>query len=177
MFKKLSNILSGEYKASTRHWKTKKIEFQDDSFNFLELIANWEEIIGERLAKFTIPLKNKNKTLTILTNHSAFSEQLSFMEGPLKKKIFKRFPQLKVTIKRINFITDTNYFEQKKLQNLSIKKNSTSKQIEKESPTFHKFSPEYKKIMAEAEEIFCNINNSDVKQSLISIYIQSKHTK
>ena len=123
MFKKLKDILShngnGPHFSKTSSFKNspqRASRTSKNSFDFLNLIYAWDKIVGKQLAESTIPLKNVKGTLTILTHHPAYSQQLSFMEEQLKKKILEHFPQLSSHIKRFNFQTGTHVgqFEAKK---------------------------------------------------------------
>lgn len=139
------------------------------NFDFIHLIQNWQKIAGNKLAEHTIPLKNQNGTLIVLSNHSAFASEMKFMEGPLKKKIFEQFPNLENQIKTINFIVDSTHFQTQK-NNFSLDSNPKLKK------TFipHPYSPEYKKSLKEAQELFSNIEDAEMKETFVSIYIQNK---
>jgi len=165
MFKSLSDVMKNF--SHGKHYSQKRPSFQKDSFDFLSLIECWPEIVGERLAKHTMPLKNNNGYLTILTNHSAFSQQLSFMDNILKKKIIQKFPSLTGKIKKIYFQANSTHFEQK-IEILNKRKKNQSTKLE----IPHKFSPTYKKLYALALEEFSDIDDEELKQQFISIYIQ-----
>lgn len=140
----------------------------EDAFNFIELIKVWPEIVGVKIAEHTIPLKNTYQTLVILSNHSVFAQELSFMEVALRKKIYMKFPRLAQSIKQLKFVVDSDYFNtQKNFQEKSIDKKP------KYTPP-HAFSPEFKKLKAEAELLFKDIEDPDLKKDLISLYFQSK---
>ena len=140
------------------------------SFDFLALIHAWPEIAGAKLSEHTIPLKNQNGTLLILSNHSAFANELSFMELPLKKKIFSKFPALTNSILSLKFIVDTTHFEEQ------YKHFSLPTKAKREENTLHPQSPEYKKLKKEALITFENIIDDEIKEKMISLYIQSKRS-
>lgn len=178
MFKKVSDLLgqnsfSGKSKSYGRQGKgngPRPSEF----FDFLTLIARWNEVVGEKLAKVTVPLKNQNKTLTILTNHSGYSQSLSMMEETIKAKIFAIFPELKGKLGRLNFIVSTQHFDQQRadlLQRASAHKVETVEK--KKVQTLHPQSPQYKRLKKEALEQFSNLEG-DLQEQMISIYIQNK---
>ncbi len=145
----------------------KKLEI-NDAFNFIELIKIWPEIVGNKIAEHTIPLKNTHNTLVILSNHSVFVQELSFMEVELRKKILIKFPNLAGSIKQLKFIVDSDYFQtQKKFQQVTVTKKS------KYEPP-HPFSPEFKKLKIEAEQAMKDIEDPDLKKNLISLYFQAK---
>ncbi|MDD0853944.1 DUF721 domain-containing protein [Halobacteriovorax sp. GB3] len=157
------NIKSSSYESNSR--------YGDDTFDFLTLIKNWHEIIGEKFAKLTIPLKIQYGTLTILCNHSAFAQHLGFLEEQIKLKIEARYPALKGKIKRINFQNNPRHFMQ---QVESYRK----EEIVKEEPPekqIHKYSPRYKELEKKAIELFKDLEEDETKTSLISIYIQSHY--
>ena len=144
----------------------KKAEI-NDAFNFIELIKVWPEIVGSKIAEHTVPLKNTYNTLVILSNHSVFAQELSFMEVELRRKILIKFPKLSASIKQLKFIVDSDYFQtQKKFQENTVEK----------KPKFtppHPFSPEFKKLKADAELMMKDIEDPELKQDLISLYFQT----
>lgn len=165
-FKALGDLLQAPKNFSKE--KGQKGHFAE-SFDFLTLIKQWEEIVGPRLAKYTIPLKNQKKILTILSYHSSYSQQLSFMERQLVEKIIESFPQLKNKIDRIKFIVNTSYFEQQKvIMNKKIGHQSTSE------PTLHPQSPQYKTLKKEADSLLEEVHDNELKETLTSLYLQSR---
>lgn len=172
--KPLSQVLNFEKKA----WKKiprsysgrdRKRHNAEGGLNFLVFIKSWPNIVGERLAKRTIPLKNQNKVLTILTDHPAISQQLSFMEEQLKKIIFKEFPSTENSIKGFKFIVNPKFFKEKKesLKNLT-------KSEEKQEPKFHPHSPQYKALKREADSLFEDIEDEEMKDSFFSLFLQNR---
>lgn len=138
-----------------------------DAFNFIELIKIWPNIVGSKIAEHTIPLKNTYNTLVILSNHSVFAQELSFMEVELRRKILLKFPTLSQSIKKLKFIVDSEYFQtQKKFQ-----EKTTDKKSKFVAP--HPFSPEFKKLKNDAEELMKDIEDPDLKKVLISLYFQT----
>jgi mevalonate kinase len=164
MLKKLSHFIdSGE--NSSNSYKKDKAHLHE-SFDFLALIRSWKEIAGAKLAEHTIPLKNNNGTLVILSNHSAIANELSYMELPLKKKIFEKFPTLEKSILSIKFIVDTTHFSKQYEQFITPME-------KKKAQTLHPFSPELRKLKREAEELFSEINDPEIKEKMMSLYIQT----
>lgn len=146
------------------------------TFDFLELIRSWPEVVGPTLAKHTIPLKNTRKVLTILTNHSAFSEQLKFMEKVLIEKIETHFSELRGQVKELRFIFNSSHFNnQKKLASRSSEDvDPEAKVVQKKGTLPHPQSPEFKRLKAQALEIFSD-GPEELRESFISLYIQSKY--
>ncbi len=140
-----------------------------EAFDFLELIKVWPDIVGPVIAKHTIPLKNIHQTLVILSNHSAFASELSFMEVPLKNKIFKKFPVLQSSIKKIQFQVDSHFFESKVAIEQSIFERKKIQKFVLPSP----HSPLYKKLKKETDELFKHIEDEEMKSALTSLYFQS----
>jgi len=104
--------------------------------------------------------------LIVLSNHSAFANELSFMELPLKKKIFEKFPGLEKQILSIKFIVDTTHFSKQYQQFITpVEK--------KKAEVLHPHSPEFKKLKKEAEELFFDLDDKELKEKMISLYIQS----
>jgi hypothetical protein len=126
--------------------------------------------VGERLAEHTLPLKNSNKILTVLTDHPVYSQQLSFLSETLRQRIEEAFPPLKGQIKRITFQVNAPFFkEQFKLKSDLIERNKT-----RDARAPHPFSPVYKALTKEADHVFSDIDDGDLKLALTSLYVQSK---
>lgn len=165
MLKKLSQFIDSTSGQSQNSFKKDKTSLYD-SFDFLALIRAWKDIAGVKLSEHTIPLKNQNGTLIVLSNHSAFANELSFMELPLKKKIFEKFPNLEKSITSIKFIVDSTHFSKQYEQFVTPME-------KKNIQTLHPYSPEFKKLKKEAELMFSDIIDLEIKEKMISLYIQS----
>lgn len=174
MLKKLSQYidLSGAAPRNNRETSSKSAQIAD-SFDFISLIKAWKEIAGDKLSEHTIPLKNQNGTLIVLSNHSAFANELSFMEIPLKKKIFAKFPSLEKSIVTIKFIVDSTHFDRQYSQFIE----PTEKQKKQNENKLHPHSPEFKRLKRDAEEFFKEIEDEEIRQKMISLYIQSGNFK
>jgi hypothetical protein len=177
MFKKVSDLL-GQSSYSTKkykYWrKASSSPRPSELFDFLSLIARWEEIVGPKLAKVTVPLKNQKKVLTILTNHSGYSQTLSMMEETLKAKILKVFPELQGKVNRLNFIVSTQHFEQERLDLLKRASAHKTEEVKtKKQNHLHPQSPKYKALKEEAKREFAEFDE-DIQEKLISLYIQNK---
>ena len=134
------------------------------TFDFLDLIKKWPEIVGPKLASVTSPLKIKQDSLFVITKHSSYSQELSFSSEMIKKAVFKQFPNLKPIIKKLAFQTQENFFEQKAVKETLLA----------QVPKLHPQSPRFKVLKLEAERLFSDVEDQELKASLISIYIQSK---
>jgi len=175
MLKKISQFIDSQgptpsEKSAKSTPQSKKIE---DGFNFLNLIRSWKQIAGEKFAEHTIPLKNQNGTLVILSNHSVFANELSYHELLLKQKIFVLFPELEKSIKNIKFIVDSTHFDKQYEQFVTL----PSKNKENIQQVFHKHSPEFKRLKKEADSMFAEIEDAELKEQMISLYIQSAAAK
>lgn len=177
MFKKVSDLLGqDQYSRYKKGHKSFKGSSQRPSelFDFLTLIARWHEIVGEKLAKVTVPLKNQNKTLTVLTNHSGYSQSLSMMEETIKDKIFRSFPELKGKVNRLKFIVSTQHFDQQRADLLQRASTSKDDKVEKKKHNkLHPQSPQYKALRQEALEQFADLDE-DFKEQMVSLFIQSR---
>jgi len=140
--------------------------YSKDHFDFIKLIQKWPEIIGEKFSKHSIPLKNQNKTLVILSNHSAFASEMKFLEQALKKKIFTFFPSLEKEIEKVQFVVDSTFFDEK----IALLNPKESSQV---ITKLHPFSPEYKKKLAQADSMFEDVNDDELKNIFKSLYLQS----
>jgi hypothetical protein len=88
------------------------------------------------------------------------------MELPLKKKIFEKFPALEKSILSIKFIVDSTHFAKQYEQFITpIEK--------KKAQALHPYSPEFRRLKKEAEELFCDLEDPEIKEKMISLYIQS----
>lgn len=143
-----------------------------DLFDFLDLSNSWDKIVGPRLSQFTIPLKLKHKSLTILTSHPVYAQQLKYMETEIIKSIGNVLPQTKGHITKVFFQVDNQYFTKKK--SAVVKKEQVKKEVENR---LHPQSPEYKAIMQAAENEFKDIGDKDLKESLKSLYFQLRTKK
>ncbi|MCB9063437.1 MAG: DUF721 domain-containing protein [Halobacteriovoraceae bacterium] len=140
---------------------------QNEFFDFFFLIERWDEIVGPRNAAHTLPLKNEFKTLVILCNHSVFAQQLALLEREILSQIYKKFPKLSKSINRLKFQYNPAFFESRKaLINKRIKKKEIIPQRD------HLFSPKRMSLEKQAKELFKDLEDDEVKESLISIYIQ-----
>jgi hypothetical protein len=134
------------------------------TFDFLELVKKWPEIIGPKLSSVTSPLKIKGDSLIIMSKHSSYSQNISFLSEEIKQKVFVLFPQLKPIIKKLNFLTQESFFNYQEKE--EAKKTAV--------PKMHPQDPRYKILKQEAERLFSDVPDIELKTILISIYIQSR---
>lgn len=172
MLKHLSKTLekgnsSKDYKSQHRE---KKGIYQRDAFDFIHVVKNWEKIVGPKLAKNTAPVKIFNGQLIILTSHSLYSNELSFLNNIIIKKISENFPSLKGKIKKLSFQTANNYFKQK---NNTIEEQIKQDLSSNNKNKLHPYSPEYQRLQSEAEEKFGHIEDNELKEIIKNLYIQS----
>ncbi len=167
MFKKLS-FRGLNYKDLDRFKQhdLKRDEMKSffQTFDFLDLIRKWPEIVGPKMAKVTSPLRLRNDSLTVVTTHSTYSHELSYLSEDIKNAIFKVLPELRPIIKKIIYETQEGYFKERAQQ---------VDEIPVSKPRLHPQSPEYKKLKIEADRLFGHIEDSELKQLMISIFIQS----
>jgi predicted nucleic acid-binding Zn ribbon protein len=138
-------------------------------FDFIHLIQQWPDIVGSALAQETVPLKNRHGVLTVLTRQPAFSEQVKFMEEPIKHKIVEVFPSLTGKIKRINFFCNPSAFLAQRQQ-----AQHHQGEIKKIAPKLHPQSPQFKSLALEAKSLFDEVEDQEMREALSSLYIQSK---
>jgi hypothetical protein len=167
MFKKI-NFKGLNYKDLERYdshdLKRENLHSFYQTFDFLELVKKWPDIIGVKLSAVTSPLKIKGDSLIILSKHGSYSQNISFLSEEIKQKIFLLFPQLKPVIKKLNFQTQESFFNH-------IKVEEEKKAV---VPKMHQQDPRYKLAKAEAERIFADVTDAELKEVLISIFIQSR---
>lgn len=136
------------------------------TFDFLDLVTKWPEIIGPAMAKVTSPLKIKGDSLIIMSKHASYSQNISFLSEEIKQKIFIIFPELKSVIKKLNFQTQESYFNEQVQKTEVVKKAEPKK--------FHPQDPKYKLMKMEAERLFADVQDPELKEIMISIFIQSR---
>jgi hypothetical protein len=134
------------------------------TFDFLDLVKKWPAIVGPKLSLVTSPLKLKQDSLFIMAKHASYSHQLSFLAEEIKKEIFKVFPKLSPVIKKLVFQTQENYFENK---------SHSEKELQKPAK-LHPQSPQYKILKAEADRLFGQLEDPELRELMTSIYIQSR---
>ena len=134
------------------------------TFDFLDLVKKWPDIVGPKLSDVTSPLRMRHDSLFVMTKHSVYSQELSFLGEEVKAEIFRQFPRLRNIIKKIVFQTQEKFFEKQELE---------SARIEKEIQKLHPQSPRYKLLRIQAERLFEDIQDKEFRERLISIFIQS----
>jgi hypothetical protein len=168
MFKKL-NFSRLNYKDLDRFKEhdLKRDEMKSfyQTFDFIDLLKKWPEIVDPKMAKLTSPLRIMRDTLVIVTVHSTYSHELSYYSEELKNNIFKVLPELKPIIKKIIYETHENYFQQRDLK--------AAEKAEQQKPKLHPQDPVYKKRKLEAERLFGTIEDQELRSLMISIYIQA----
>ncbi|OFZ27837.1 MAG: hypothetical protein A2381_07520 [Bdellovibrionales bacterium RIFOXYB1_FULL_37_110] len=180
MFKHLKSFLSG-FDISCSDRSQRKTGTTNQQALFFDLIKLWPQIVGNHLAQHSTPLKNTHKTLTILTDHPQWAQELSFLEKKIKHQIFKTIPKLSYEIKKIKFQADNTFFKNQNLRILDTPPPcpcQTETELKKQalqSPNLHPFSPEYLKYQQEAVNLFGNIEDEETKNLLTSIFITHKH--
>jgi hypothetical protein len=134
------------------------------TFDFLDLIKKWPQVVGPKLALVTSPLRLRQDSLFVMTKHSVYSQELSFLSEQIKTEIFKVLPELKPVIKKLVFQTQENFFDQKK-QSTEVTPEMAAK--------LHPQSPKYKLLKAEADRLFKDTEDPELRAMLISLFIQS----
>jgi hypothetical protein len=171
MFKKL--VFKGlNYKDLDRYKEhdLKRDEMKSfyQTFDFIDLLKKWPDIVGPKMAKVTSPLKLKHDSLIVVTTHSTYSHELSYLSEQIKTEIFKVLPELKTVIKKIIYETQEGYFKHRD----EVAK-SRADIVEAAKPRLHPQSPQYKILKAEAERLFHHIEEPELRAFMISIYIQT----
>lgn len=139
---------------------------QKGLFNFLQLIKDWQSIVGDFMAQNTIPLKIRSGTLIISTKHSIFAQELSFLAPTLLKKIKEKFPELDGKLNKIHF----SYSDFTAKQFDTPQK---QKEINKPKKEIHRFSPEYQYKVQNAQKLFSDISDDELREQLINFYISN----
>ena len=162
MFKNLKDII--EKQVGSRSKKSASTDAtRVDSFDFIELIQNWELIVGPMVYKHTRPLKLLKRKLVIVSNHPAFSHQLSFLKDDILKKTKAHFPKLQ-SLTDIQFETNAQMFQKQA--------EIASKTIKKPEPKIHPMSPQYLELKKQAIKIVEeHYGAEEFKEVLIEIYL------
>ncbi|HLE10473.1 MAG: hypothetical protein A2504_16170 [Bdellovibrionales bacterium RIFOXYD12_FULL_39_22] len=177
-FKHLNSIFSSlgitapSYEKSGRGRLKKNTS--EELFDFLSLIKHWEEIVGQRIAQNSIPLKLTKGTLTILTDHSAYSSMVSFLDEKIRTNITEMFPMLRGKIDNIKFQVNSAHFSEQQAKFINICANNQKRQS---SFKMHSQSPEYKRLKKEADALLAQIEDCDLKETLTSIFLQNRDSK
>ena len=159
-FKGLPKAVSGEGMTQQEEWQ----RFVE-GFDFFGLIDAWRDLVGEMLARDTLPLKLKNRTLFILARHPAIAANMKYAEQVLLQKIHQRFPPTQKMLERIAFEANEVFFQEKARPFLKPR-----------APELHRHSPEYKRLRLAAEKLFQEITDLEERERWISLYIQSCQT-
>lgn len=166
-FSSLKDIFSSHETKSQRHRVSKGSK--NDFLNFLDIILQWPNIVGKRFYEHSIPLKLQGPRLVILTDHSTYSQHLSFYENDVLKKIHKILPEYKEKITKMTFQVNSTIFKDKFLQQVKMTSDKKNKK------TIHPFSPQYIQLKKQAEIEYQYIEDDQIKNLLMSIYIQQKY--
>ena len=141
--------------------KREKLHSFYQTFDFLDLVKIWPEIVGVNLSKVTSPLKIKGDSLIIVSKHASYSQNLSFLSEEIKGKIFTHFPQLRSIVRKIHFQTGEDLFQ-------TPNKLLSDKEVLK----IHPQDPRYKIKKNEADKLFEGVEDQELKKILTSIYLQ-----
>lgn len=167
MFKDLKDILDKNITVpkNDKRYSSPAGTITIHDFNFLELIEKWEQIIGPLVYKHTRPLKLNKKRLVIVTNHPAFSQQLSFLKDEILKKMKREFPSLG-SINDISFETNTELF--------NVQSQLVNKKVESSTaPKLHTLSPQYQALKTEAIAVVKKYyGDHEFEEVFIEIYLQ-----
>lgn len=137
------------------------------AFDFIYLIRNWDKIVGKLMSQNTIPHKILKNTLIIMTKHNVFAQELSFMAPQIIQKIEENVPELRGKITKIKF-SHANY-SWDEFQNSSVKKQGFQAAPQNK---LHPYSPQFQQKKKQAQELFHDIEDEDVKELLTSIFIE-----
>ena len=160
-FKNIGDILLGQRERwlGRRYSREKKPTLpkayhknKKDFFDFLKLIQNWPAIVGDKLARQTLPLKISNGKLFIMTSHPLYAQQLQYFEREMMDKMVELFPHIKKKIRSIGFQA-TEYFDViQTQQKVSVENKARGRGEEREEKRFHQFDPKYIKLREKVRE-------------------------
>jgi len=176
MMKKLSNLLESQgynpRNADEGPRYSSKKSAPGIPFDFFSLVAEWPNIVGKEMSSHTLPLKNVGKTLTILSDHPAYSQSLKLLENMLIEKIEKIFPSLLGKMTKIHFQVNSQFFKETK----TAYQNHMPMKVEQkeEKQILHPQSPQYKELVHKAELVLKDVEDPEIKKRLTSLFIQMK---
>jgi hypothetical protein len=159
-FKKMSEFLPSDDLSKDRSHSPKQAEGTD----FISLIRKWKVVVGEHMAKNTMPLRIRSQSLYIAVKNASYSHQLSFLESTIIDKIKLHSPAVGRKFKNIKFVTTTAPFEL-----LKKKEEVTSK----EKLTFHKYDPQFRQAKKDFKEKVQDFEDEDLLDLLASISMQA----
>lgn len=61
-----------------------------DEFELMKVLCRWEEIVGERVAKWAKPLRAKKRVLYVEVKDPSYLSHLEFLKEELKRKIVEK---------------------------------------------------------------------------------------
>ncbi len=134
------------------------------------LLKNWEHIVGEKLYSVSLPQRIFKETLYIIVNHSAYAHHLKQVSDQILLKIESLYPNYRNKVKQLRFVFSEQAFEEIKQ---SIPKESQAPKIKE---LFNPRDPKFRTLYAQAEQLFIDMPDDDLKESFISLYIQ-EHMK
>lgn len=153
---------SEQYRRNKR--KDKGLYSRSDStFDFLYLVKNWDKIVGKMLSENTIPLKVRNTSLIVMTKHSIFSQELSFMSQQIIDNIENLYPKFRGHIKSIKF--SHGKFSSDEFNTVKKKVDAPAK------PKNHKFDPQAQQKKLKAKEMFSDVEDEEIQAILERLYI------
>jgi hypothetical protein len=135
------------------------------TLDFIHLVKNWDKIVGPMLAQNTIPLRVKSGNLFILTKHAVFSQELSLMSQLIIDKVEELFPSFRGHIKKVRF--STGDYSSEEFNNMKDKNNSNPPP----NPKHHPFDPKYRMKKKQADALFSDIDDEEIKQLLVQVYL------
>lgn len=136
----------------------------DNTFDFIFLIKSWEDLVGPLLGKNSLPLKIKYKTLYICTKHAVFAQEMGFLSQEIISKVQESYPGLQGKVDKLKFLNNEKVFNFKE-------EHKFAETEHKKSPSLHPFSPEYKKRQHQAQELFKDIEDEEIKLALKNFYL------
>lgn len=189
-FKNLSDMLenigkSAKFKQSQKsnYYQKKnpqqKANEANIAFDFISLIVKWNEIVGAKLSKNTLPLKIQNNTLIIITSHSIYNSQLQLFEQDILKKIKTKFPHHYKNLSRLSFKASEYFLEMKKNQDAQKEQQLFQENKIKSKDLGHQFDPDfqekYEKIQTDISKHTDNESvDNDMEDALIRFNLKFK---
>lgn len=168
--KKLKDILNSSEQFKSFRTKKRKYDIEyNNGLDFLKLVERWDQVVGEKLALNTRPLKLNRGQLLVITKHATYASQLNFLMLDIIKKIEQNFPNLKGSIQKIRFRASNSFYENQLFDQIEQTKNS-EKDIK--TTTYHQYSPDFRLRQEQAKKLYQDIEDDGLKQALIDLYIQ-----
>lgn len=149
------------------------------ALDFIRLVHCWPDIVGDFFAKNLKPLSQERGALVLLASHPAVSQEARFFQAELIEKIKTHLPRLGSTITHLRFVTSAKHFHQKYEESdpPTPEVVAQAKLKARRAELLHPYCPRYRELKQEALKVFVDVEDEEIKNLMVSMYIQSQIDK